>query len=390
VQATVDIYAELREVLAAAPVEVRNHFYLKAQGTEIGELAWHFTGREDERREVSAWLLDAPGGMFVVSGVAGSGKSALLGMLLATSDDTVDDALATIGYGHTDGVLRPAGVLFDAVIHLSGRTVAETVTALSTAFGVDTEEDLDALLEATRSRGDRRITVLVDALDESRDPLTIAASLRRLAGLPGVRVLVGTRQSLHEDPDHPTPRDSAILDTLAAGRVIKLQPDTDSVRQYVEARLGSALPALPDKRVATLAATIAQYKQPFLFARLAVREIIAEPELADNKELLAKVLGSGHSGIFGHAVARLARTAPGVEALLHVLTYAHGNGFPRTGGIWATAASELTENPVHDGQVEKALELAAPFIMQDSEFGHSVYRLAHRTFAEWYLRDDAP
>ena len=161
------------------------------------------------------------------------------------------------------------------------------------------------------------------------------------------------------------------------------------MRRYVGARLSSGLSALTDERVAALAATIAEYEQPFLFARLAVREIIAEPELAENQVLLAKVLSSGHSGIFGHAVARLARTVPEVEALLHALTYARGDGFPRTGGIQAIAASELTETNLDDRDVEKALELAAPFIMQDSEFGHSVYRLAHRTFAEWYLRNDA-
>jgi len=390
VQAPVDVYQELRKVLEKAPPEWVNHFYAKAQGSEIGELAWHFTGRESERREISKWLRDAAGGMFVVSGVAGSGKSALVGMLLATSDDTVNDALEITGYGRVPDDLRPAGVPFDAVIHLSGRTIADTVAAFSTVFKLDTGEDVEALLSALKSRADRRITVLVDALDESRDPLTIAAALRRLAALPGVRVLVGTRQSMHEDPDHPIPRDSAILDTLAAERVIKLQQEPDAVREYAAARLASALPALADPRIGALAKTIAGYEQPFLFARLAIREIIAEPELADNEELLAQVLGAGHSGIFGHAVARLARTAPEAEALLHVLTYARGNGFPRTGGIWAIAASELNPAPLDDGHVDDALQLAAPFIMQDSEFGHSVYRLAHRTFAEWYLRNDTP
>ena len=85
IQAAVDVSKEMRELLDAAAPEVRNHFYAKAQGAEIGEPAWHFIGREQERAEISAWLGDAPGGMFVVSGVAGSGKSALLGMLLATS-----------------------------------------------------------------------------------------------------------------------------------------------------------------------------------------------------------------------------------------------------------------------------------------------------------------
>ena len=213
--------------------------------------------------------------------------------------------------------MRPVRVSFDVVLHLSGRTVADTVAALSAAFNLDTGEDVDALLETLRSRGDRRLTVLVDAVDESRDPLTIAATLRSLGAVPGVRVLVGTRQSMHEDPDHPIPRDSAILDALAGQRVIKLPRDPDAVREYVARRLKPAYtePAAPqlmltDDRIDDLAATIAGYEQPFLFARLAVAEIIAEPELAQNSKLLAQVLGSGHSGIFGHAVSRSVADRP--------------------------------------------------------------------------------
>jgi hypothetical protein len=389
-QATLDRYHELHMLLENAPKDVRNHFYTKAQGTEIGELAWHFTGRGNERRQVSTWLRDAQHGMFVVSGVAGSGKSALLGMLLATSDDTVLSALAKIGYEPIPDNLRPVGVSFDSVIHAGSHTVADTVTALSMALSLDTGADLDALLQAIRSRPNRRHTILIDALDESRDALTIAASLRRLAALPHVRVIVGTRQSMHEDPDHPLPRDSVILDTLDAPPecTVRLQQDPDAVRRYVDTRLRSALP-LTHEQAAVLSATIAQYEQPFLFAHLAVREIIAESELATNQELLEQMLGSGHSGIFGHAVARLARNAPETEVLLHSLTYARGNGFPRTGGVWAIAASALTDTPINDTHVEHTIKVAAPFIMQDSEFGQSVYRLAHRTFAEWYRRNDA-
>jgi hypothetical protein len=394
-QATVDVYREMRELIDAAPEEVRNHFYAKAQGAEIGELTWHFTGRESERREVSAWLREASGGMFVVSGVAGSGKSALVGMLFATSDDQVTDALAKIGYGPIRDELRPTGVPFDAVIHLSGRTFPETIAALSASLHTGTGDNLDTLLRAIESREDGRLTVLVDALDEARDPLIIAAALRQLAAIPGVRVLVGTRQSTHEDPDQPVPPDKAILETLAAARGITLERERDAVIRYVESRLRAALPrlraAVPDlgdTRITDLARMIAWYEQPFLFARLAVGEIIAEPKLADDDESLAHVLDFGHSGIFGHAVHRLSQTEPEVEALLHVLTYARGNGFPRTGGIWALAASELAEAPLDDLHVETALKVAAPFIMQDSEFGQSVYRLAHRTFADWYIRND--
>lgn len=388
IQATVDVYRELRDVLNSASPELRNHFYAKAQGTEIGELAWHFTGRIDERRRTSNWLQEANDGMFVVTGLAGSGKSAMLGMLLATANNDVISALDRIGYDPIPEDVRPSGVKFDAVIHARGRTVNDIVASLSAAFDLDATDDLDALIEDLHTR-ESRTTILIDAVDESRDPLTIAAAIRRIASASGVRVLVGTRQSTHEDPDHPIPTDSAILDALAAPPefVLRLQSDRDAVRTYVSSRLTAAIRGIiREDRIAHLSDVVAGYDQPFLFARLAVRELIAELDLTYDDDKLGRVLGSGHSGILAHAVMRLADTAPRAEALLHALAYARGNGFPRTGGIWAIAGSAVfgAGKQFRDADVEEALDLAAPFIMQDTEFGDSVYRLAHRTFTEWY------
>jgi hypothetical protein len=99
---------------------------------------------------------------------------------------------------------------------------------------------------------------------------------------------------------------------------------------------------------------------------------------------LTGLLSGGHTGIFDRAVARISATNPRVEALLHSLAYAQGNGYPRTDGIWATAATALTEDVVTDDDIDQALKMAAPYIMLDSEFGVSTYRLAHRTYAERY------
>jgi hypothetical protein len=390
-QATLADYAELTAVLRDASKEVRNHFYAKARGAEINEPAWYFAGRVDERRQVAKWLRDAPVGMFVVSGVAGSGKSALLGMLLATSDPAVTAALEHAGHEPIPGDLRPGDLAFDAVVHLRGLTIGETVTALADSLRLDEVHGTDDLIRrARRWPTAGRRTILVDALDESRDPLTIATLLRQLATAPGTRVLVGTRQSLHEDPDQPTPPDSDILTILAADRanILKLQRDPDAVRTYVTKRLQRrGLPELGTPPAA-IADTIAEFPQPFLFARLAVHEIIARPAWADSAQSLAELLGASHRGIFGRAVQRLSDTEPHVEALLHVLAYARGSGFPRTGGIWALAASAVAGTTITDREVAQAIELAAPYIMIDTEFGQSAYRLVHRTFVEWYLRAD--
>ncbi|WP_280396996.1 hypothetical protein [Nocardia carnea] len=380
VMAPVDVSREMNKILDAAPPQVRNHYYAKARGGEIGDPAWHFIGRTDERRRISAWLRDDTDGMFVVTGAPGSGKSALLGMLLATSDDTVTAAITATGYGRVPEELRPVGVRFDAVLHLSGRTAAEVVTALAEAIG----EDAATLFRAPES--DTRRTIIVDALDESRDPHSVALVLRRVARRGGTKVLVGTRQSIHDLPDIP-PSDTDVIDALGAdsGNFLVLEQDPAAVRRYVRTRLRRS--GIPEPEVdcfVELAELIGGYRQPFLFARLAVHEILARPELLTAAEQSTAILDSGHRGLFRHAVARLAATAPKVEVLLRALARARGNGFPRTGGIWARVASALGPEPIGDTDIETALALAAPYIMQDTEFGVTVYRLAHRTFVEWY------
>jgi hypothetical protein len=388
-QATLDIYAELQTVLDKAPPEVRNHFYAKAQGAEIGEPAWNFSGRANERRILSAWLRAEVGGMFVVTGIAGAGKSALLGMILATADDDIGKGLANLRQEPIPDDQRPVGVTFDAVAHLRGLTVSDTIEALASGLGLGGISDVDALLAAARKRTTATF-ILVDALDESRDPMTIAALLRQLALVRDVRVLIGTRQSLHEDPDTPTLPNRDLLDALDAQpeHTLTLQRDADAVRRYVARRLQQ-----PDVRrlgmpAALVAELIASHDEPFLFARLAVHEIIADPNWATSMDRLTQLLGEKHRGIFARAVQRLAANEPEAEALLHALTYARGSGFPRTGGIWAIAGSALSDRPFSDSHVAKVLKLAAPYIMHDSEFGQGVYRLAHRTFVEHYLRSD--
>jgi hypothetical protein len=117
-----------------------------------------------------------------------------------------------------------------------------------------------------------------------------------------------------------------------------------------------------------------------------MHEIRADPTLAQSSAALKDLLGSGHRGIFAHAVRRYRQEAPETAALLHALAYARGNGFPRTDGIWAAAAGAIYGAPISDIAVARALADAAPYVMQDTNNGQSVYRLAHRTFAEYYFK----
>ena len=392
VQATVDAQREFQAVLANVDPRIRNHFFAKAQGAELGTPAWHFTGRVTERRQIVHWLSSTEDGMLVVTGRAGSGKSAILGMLLACSDPAFVDALTHLGYPGIADDLRPAEDAFTAAIQLSGLTITDTVRAISTATTnaepTSAPDTLAAAL-ADRPTGSPPLTLLLDALDESRDARTIAALLRRLGRIPGVRLVVGTRVSLTETPDRP-PTDTELLDTLGRNSTtITIGDDPAAVHDYVTGRLTDRLPPESRYTLAEVADKVVDRKQPFLFARLAVYEVLADPSRVTSQARFDELLAHGHAGIFTLAVARLAASDPVAEGLLHVLAYARGNGFPRSDGIWATAGSALTATEVTDLDIARTLELAAPYIMEDTEFGQAVYRLAHRTFAEHYWTADS-
>jgi len=220
-----------------------------------------------------------------------------------------------------------------------------------------------------------------------------------LRSLVGSEMCIRDSQSLHEDPDHPTPTDRALLDALGAPQdpseeVIKLERDQTAIFGYASDRLEQRLPKNVPDRDATmhrLSRAIAEVDQPFLFARLAVHEAIADPHWQSPGVDLTDLLSHGHTGIFDRAVNRIRADKPPVEALLHSLAYAQGNGYSRTDGIWAISATALLNDSVTDDNIDQALQMAAPYIMLDSEFGSSAYRLAHRTYAERYIQlDTAP
>lgn len=394
-----DAYAELQRVVGDLPPDVRSHFLVKAQGAEIGDLAWYFTGREAELATLSSWLRDAASGMRVVTGEAGSGKSAVLGYLVVLADDDLVDALVRselIAAPHE----RPPSAVFDAVVHLTGKTLAECVREIRDAPKVSAVIPGAAALspdQVLSSLGALQapMTILVDALDEAQDPLQIADFLRLAALAPAVRVVVGTRRSLSEGPDiAPDPARQELLDALGVndGQLVMISRDAAATATYVTQRLaadGSPYAADP-QRAATLGQGIRELDQPFLFAHLAVAELLARPPLDPDDAALRALLTRGHRGLFAAAMQRLSAEDSTLVAMLHALALARGRGLPETGGIWTSVARALFPGmPIADTAVRITLDKAAPYVTLDGEAGQSTYRLAHQTYVEYFRASPA-
>ena len=75
----------------ARPSDLETHFFPKAIGIDNLETGWHFTGRVDATRAILQWIRKPPttalsDSLYVLAADGGTGKSALLGRLIALTD----------------------------------------------------------------------------------------------------------------------------------------------------------------------------------------------------------------------------------------------------------------------------------------------------------------
>ena len=94
-------------------------------------------GRGAERKKIAQWLRTRPSGMLIVTGPAGSGKSALLGNVLVYTNPELRGLLIQAGqFEPIPDEQRPPDKVFDAVVHLTGMTTGELVRRLAEAAGL--------------------------------------------------------------------------------------------------------------------------------------------------------------------------------------------------------------------------------------------------------------
>ncbi|GJF34986.1 hypothetical protein KNE206_76860 [Kitasatospora sp. NE20-6] len=419
VSGPLDQLAELQAVIDQLPADEQRHFLPKATGAELGELAWYFHGRTLQRNQILHWLTTTTSGALIVTGPAGSGKSALLGHILLHTNPRLRDLLTRDDHltALPPGITCPDDP-FDLTVHLAGLTPARVLHLIAEAAGLTdlaeqatggqpTTDLTTRLLAALRVR-QAPLTLLFDALDEADQPLVIADQiLRPLAAIPAVRLIVGTRRSTREGPDHPTSADTDLLDALhprtatpgsqaAPGpQYVKVSRDPEAIADYLRAKLHAAkhhgtlhadYPLIEEtvRRLVTNDQENGAEPQQFLYARLAAHELLNNPDLLTDPSPL---VGRTHRELFDRALQRLQGVNPHYLPLLQALGLAQGRGLPDQDGIWAHAADALNTDlsPAETRHsIERLLPDAAPYLALDQEHGQSVYRLAHRTFTEHF------
>ncbi|MFJ8743265.1 AAA family ATPase [Embleya sp. NPDC127516] len=310
-----------------------------------------FTGRRSQLRVLAPWLDDvAVGGLRVVTGNPGVGKSALLGALACASHP---ELVAVAGHVRERLDARDASgcpSINDllAAVHARGRTSAEVFASAARQLGMDPGPDVlmdatvfIALLPAT---GEVPV-VIVDALDEASEPVALCANLVRLVGVaradgtPAVRLLVGTRRRpmftplldraidvgglLDLDDAHPDEVREDLADHLGA-RLADISafgpPRMRAIRHHLARAIADRLAPNPDRRAEWGA---------FLVAGIFTRHLTQVPAPAD-PDTAGRLGSSAPTTLPAVLDLDLASRpdGPGVRAILSALALARGAGMP--------------------------------------------------------------
>ena len=267
----------------AAPPRVVEHLILAARGGEPEDETWYFTGRHAVVATLASWVRARQPGLRVVTGPAGCGKSAVLGLVVCLSN--AEQRAVLLARGPLEYADPGVGSV-QAHVYARGlarhQLVRELDTQLSDVGVLPTDPRGQRggveLVGAVGASG-RCPVIVVDGLDEAGVeawPITEEV-LRPLAR--HALVLVGTRELSPPDGED--------------GLVTRLQPDSTGVvhlledvdegadvRGYVARRLQAVdAPAMDPGQIADaiLALPTGDQEGRFLLARVITAQLRTDP-----------------------------------------------------------------------------------------------------------------
>jgi hypothetical protein len=399
-----------RHELALPKPDLATHWAPRHSGTTTVGGRWLFTGRAGLMRVLIAHVVpdsSTPSSTLLVTGGAGSGKSAVLARLVTLSDPDFVASWADRVAEIPDDLRPPAGSVDVAVLatrKYPHEVIGQINAALDTdGSSTDTVADLNARVEACRAQLDARAAagrgtvIVVDALDEATDPLGIATAMARLAGGQGVKLVVGVRSPRgRADPLAGSGPQRSLADRvehLTTAERIRIDEDPwwrqDDVRDYAASFLrhtpGSPYedPARDDlaERLAEVIAT--RVGRSFLTARIAAnaltqRDHPIDPDdpawLATLNDDVVTAFRADLERVYPDPADRLAAVQ-----LLRAVAFAYGRGLP-WGEIWPAVGNAVADRNHKFGDRDVAALLASPmsaYLVTDIEDDTTVYSLFH-------------
>ncbi|SEE25138.1 WD40 repeat [Streptomyces misionensis] len=330
---------------------------------ENSHLSRHFAGRRDALSRIVRWMDTHPRGLLAVTGLAGTGKTALLGRLALSS---LPSWRETHGLDLDPATLPRAGTVHAALscrgqsAHSLAAHLREVLAGIDGApplpeEPVTSERFTDAFAELVGRAGS--VNLLFDALDEALPDQAHAIArhvLSPLANTPGVRVIVGTRTQPRRRTTAPAEEES-LLDTLELSVEPVVLGDDEEARASITGMVLSVLDtehspyrgdARQEDRDWTAEIVAARSHGSFLVARLAATGLARRTTVADEAELLAW-LRDGGMGLHTRLAeeTRHLSEQPGAERaheVLRALAVIQGPGLA-PGAAWLTLANALRD-----------------------------------------------
>ena len=280
----------------------------------------------------------------------------------------------------------PPESCIDIAIHAKGKTTADIVRAISATAGIATDDPENLVRDLARLP--EPLTIVIDALDEAKEPEKIADKiLKPITPLATVRLLVGTRKELvprlgtHVEPKYLDSREyydpADICDYVKLRLLARDEPDIATPyrdKPYLADKVAEA--------VAAKAGTV------FLIARLICENLIQAKEVVDLESAAWRdALPDTVSAAFGAYLSRFGVDEYRARDLLLPLAYAEGEGLPWD-ILWAPLASALSGRGYTDQDVAWVRDKAGAYIIEALQSGESVYRLYHQALADYFHNDE--
>jgi hypothetical protein len=396
---------EARHGLALPRQDLATHWSPRSRGVGADDQpGWLFTGRAGLMRELITAAATA--GTTVVTGGAGSGKSAVLARLVTLSDPGFLSSYAGEVAAVPDD-LRPTPGAVDAAVVATGKLHTQVLAEICHALRVPvaagpTDPSVQDRLQAWQAwlaAQGRPVTLVIDALDEATDPHTLVREV--LAELepdrpdPRLRLLVGVR-SLAAGAHPAAASEAAVLTDVAVAllgaRRIAVDDvpwwDQRDVVAYVHSILqhtpGSPYPAAPARVTADVAEALGNRAgRSFLIARIAATSLAGRDTViaADDPGWLT-ALDHGVLGVFRRDLQETLREAGDryrAVILLRAVAFAYGAGLPWR-GIWPLVAHAVDDDGGYYGDSDIAWLLNSrlgAYLVTDREDDVTVYRLFH-------------
>ena len=380
-------------------------------GPEESTAGFYLTGKTGRLRaaeRLAGWMTEpGPGGLAVVTGSPGAGKSAVLALpVLLASRSRRGELLKAAEPGSL--IERTATLISTdtpvTAINARGLNTDQVAIAIASVLGREGGSGSTLLenLDDTPLEGGQ--VVIVDGVDEAYSPDTLLTSLLfPLARKPGLRVAVGARRHVLSglagtpliiDLDSPAYQDPQAL----AGyidRLLLASEEPGITTPYQDGKEDAA--AAVAEAIAQRATSRDRRTESFLIGRVLALSVRGRTEPVDitspgwQSELPAELTEA-----FDQDLGRLGEKMSLARILLEALAWAKGPGLPWE-NIWVPVARALAnqndgydEHLITDEDVRWLLDKAGAYVVEDRGPGErSVYRPFHEMLAA-YLRGEPP